>query len=175
MALSCQACLCSDTASLLACPPPALLPLSCMLGVNESFMLGEVLNDLPYQIEEVMESYMGQLELGDVVIDVVLDVRKLAPTPLDSSLNEFSDNNFPVFVEDIRKRNMQNHLEKQDTSRRSMRLAGKSIIASESSAACLREVYVLSARGKEELLKLTASDRGVSDRRDLRQVGRLFY
>lgn len=134
-------------------------------------MLGEVLNESgPYRIETATEScsMMGRFEVGDMV----LDVRKLEPTSVGSSMYEFSDKRFPIFVEDIRKRNMQHHLEKMDTSRRSSRLASNSSAAASSSNASQRDVYVLSAKGKEELLKLTASDSSIHDRRDLRQMSR---
>lgn len=133
-------------------------------------MLGEVQNSSgPYKIVAAMESYMGRFEVGDMV----LDVRKLEPTSVGSSMYEFSDKTFPVFVEDIRKRNMQHHLEKVDTSRRSSRVASNNSAASSSiSAPSQRDVYVLSAKGKEDLLKLTACDSCVGDRRDLRQMGR---
>ena len=72
---------------------------------NESFMLCEVQNaNGPRILTAHEESYLGRFEIGDEV----LDVRKFEPTSLGSSMFELSDKVFPVFVEDIRKRNMHN-------------------------------------------------------------------
>lgn len=83
-------------------------------GFNERFMLGEVLNTTgPRVVESSFESYIEKFVAGDVV----LDVRKLEHTSADSSMFEFSDKCFPVFVEDIRKCNMQQHLDSIHISR----------------------------------------------------------
>lgn len=127
-------------------------------------MLCEVLNESGLQrtIQTAEESYMGRFEPGDVV----LDVRKLEPTSVGSSMYEYTDKKFPVFVEDIRKRKMQDYLEKVDTTRRSARVAG----TTSTGAPSQREVFLLSAEGKSMLLRLTASDSSIGDRRDLRRI-----
>ena len=136
-----------------------------LTGANESFMLGEVQNEFgPYTIERVQESYMGRFEPGDTV----LDVRKLEPTSVGGSMYEFTDKVFPIFVEDIRKRNMQTHLTLVDTSRRSARVAGSTSI----NAASQRKMFTLSPEGKTALLKLTAADSEVGDRCEIRHLGR---
>ena len=82
---------------------------------------------------------------------------------------EFTDKTFPVFVEDVRKRNMEQHLDLVDVSRRSSRVAES---CAESSAASGRQVYTLSAAGKVALLKLTAAESELSDRQDLGRLAR---
>lgn len=134
-----------------------------LAGGNESFMLGKVVSSKSYVVETGFESYMGRFEPGDEV----LDVQKLEPTSLGSSMYEFTEKQFPVFVEDIRKRNMQHHLERLDLSRRSARIASS---ASSSNEPSQREVYVLSVEGKQDMLKLTAADVLVGDRRNLRAL-----
>lgn len=137
-----------------------------LTGANESFMLGEVLNENgPRVVDSSFESYMGKFVPGDKI----LDVRKLEPTSAGSSMYEYSDKRFPIFVEDVRKRNMQQHLEKMNLDRRSRRLAEG---ATSSDAASQREIYQLSAKGKSDLLKLIASDSQINDRRDLREIVR---
>lgn len=134
-------------------------------GANESFMLGEVLSETgPYTIQVALESYMGQFKPGDVV----LDVRKLEPTSAGSSMYELTDKCFPVFVEDIRKRNVEQHLQKVDVSRRSARVAG----SASSDAPSQREVFALSPEAKMTLLQLTAAVDQVGDRRSLAQFAR---
>ena len=81
-------------------------------------MMGEKLSE-PYRVTEDFESYLGQFNAGDMV----LKVRKMEPLSPGSSHFEFPDKVFPVFVEDIRKRNMQLHLAAVDHSRRSARVA----------------------------------------------------
>ena len=61
---------------------------------------------------------------------------------MGSSMYEFTEKQFPVFVEDVRKRNMHDHLEELDTSRRSSRLAAGAASAGFSSdSASQRKVY----------------------------------
>ena len=133
---------------------------------NESFMLCEVQNaNGPRILTAHEESYLGRFEIGDEV----LDVRKFEPTSLGSSMFELSDKVFPVFVEDIRKRNMHNFLHEVDTSRRSARVAGGP--SSSSDAPSQRKLFSLSSEGKQALLKLVAADTEIRDRRNLRQLG----
>ena len=87
---------------------------------------------------------------------------------MGSSFYEYTDKVFPAFVEDIRKRNMQEHLEEVDTSRRSVRIAG----SVSSDAPSQRKMFTLSPNGKTALLKLTAADSEVSDRREVLELGR---
>lgn len=135
-------------------------------GLNESFMLGQVMSESgPYIIQTELESYMGLFKPGDCVIDV----KKLEPISMGSSMFETTDKIFPVFVEDIRKRNMQNELEKVDLSRRSVRVASNT---SGSAAASQREIFTLSANGKAAILQLTASFDDLADRRDLNRLAR---
>ena len=72
---------------------------------------------------------------------------------------------FPIFIEDIRKRNMQNHLTEVDHSRRSSRVAETSGVYSGQQRQ--QQWYVLSAQGKLDVLKLISADEMVGDRRDL--------
>lgn len=132
-------------------------------GENESFMLGKVLSDGAYCVQTMFESHMGLMKPGDMVIDV----QKNEPTSMGSSMYELSDKQFPIFVEDIRKRNMQDHLEKLDVSRRSTRISALSAAANASSQ---RDVYNLSPEGKQAMLKLTAADALVGDRRELNRL-----
>lgn len=131
-------------------------------GENESFMLCQVLSASgPYTVSEGFESHMGEFKTGDVV----LDVRKMEPTSFGSSMYEFTEKTFPIFVEDVRMRNMERYLENIDLSRRSARVAQA---ATSSNAPSQREIYALSAQGKNALLKLTAAgDAMLVDRRDL--------
>ena len=126
----------------------------------------EVCMSLPgIQLSEMpFESYLGQFQPGDVV----LDVRKMEPTSVGDSIYEFTNKEFPVFVENIRKRNMQEHLEELDTSRRSSSVAS----STSTDVASHRKMVVLSPRRKTELFKLTAADPQACDRRELRQLGR---
>lgn len=134
-------------------------------GANESFMLAEVLNESgPYTMEVAQESYMGKFMPGDVV----LDVRKMEPTSAGSALYELTDKCFPVFVADVRKRNMQDYLEKVDVSRRSARVAS----GTSSDAASQREVFKLLPEGKIALLQLTAASGEIGDRRALDRLAR---
>ena len=62
----------------------------------------------------------------------------------------FTDKNFPVFVEDIRKRKMQEYLTEDDHSRRSSRLAETP--GAHSGQERQQQWYVLSAEGKLDVL-----------------------
>ena len=134
-----------------------------LTGMNESFMLAEVLSPSgPYAITTASESVMGLLQPGDLV----LDIRKLEPTSLGSSMYEVTEKQFPIFIEDIRKRNMQNELSETDTSRRSERVAD----GAAADAPSQRKLYKLSPQGKADLLKLTAGMSEIGDRREIRQL-----
>ena len=129
---------------------------------NESFMLGEVVSkDGPRTVAEDFESALGQFKVGDKV----LDVRKLEPVSLGSSHYVYTDKNFPVFIEDIRKRKMQDYLTKADHSRRSSRLG--ETVGAHSGQQRQQQWYVLSAEGKLDVLKLVSANEMVRDRRDL--------
>ena len=87
---------------------------------SEPFMLAAVLSESgPRKVTEAFESDLGQFKAGDMV----LDVQKLEPVTLGSSHYIYTEKRFPIFIEDIRKRNMQNHLTEVDHSRRSSRVA----------------------------------------------------
>ena len=105
---------------------------------------------------------MGRFEPGDIVLDIL----KMEPTSVGGSIYEFTDKQFPIFVEDIRKRNMQDHLEELDTSRRSSRLAG----STSSDVASQRKMFMLTPQGKVALLRLTAADSKIGDRREIREL-----
>ena len=129
---------------------------------NESFMLAAVISESgPRTVAEDFESYLGKFKAGDAV----LDVRKLEPVSLGSSHYIYTDKTFPVFVEDIRKRMMQDYLEEVDHSRRSSRLAQTSGVHSGEQRQ--QQWYVLSAQGKLDVLKLISAEEMVGDRRDL--------
>ena len=101
---------------------------------------GQVLNSSgPRTIDVLLESNMGRFEPGDIVLDIL----KMEPTSVGGSIYEFTDKQFPIFVEDIRKRNMQDHLEELDTSRCSARVA----------TGCVRK-WQLSADGNSDILRL---------------------
>jgi len=122
---------------------------------NEAFMLCEVVSTAGvYRIEKDFESNLGNFKSGDMV----LDVRKLEPVSAGSSHYEYTEKVFPIFVEDIRKRRMAEHLCEADLSRRSTRIAGSS---------GEKKIYVLSAAGKSTILKLISAEDSVFDRRDL--------
>lgn len=81
---------------------------------NGCFVLGKVLNPLgPRTLSSTFESFIGKFIPGDVV----LDVRRLESASLVSSMKEFTYKDFPFFVEDVRKRNMQDCLEKLNLAR----------------------------------------------------------
>ena len=129
---------------------------------NESFMLAAVVSaDGPRKVVEAFESHLGSFKPGDIV----LDVRKLEPVSLGSSHYIYTDKTFPVFVEDIRKRNMQYHLSEVDHSRRSSRLGGTEGVHSGEQRQ--QQWYILSAEGKLDILKLISADEMVGDRCDL--------
>ena len=129
---------------------------------NESFMLAKVVSETgPHTITEDFESYLGKFKVGDLV----LDVRKLEPVSLGSSHYTYTDKTFPVFIEDIRKRKMQDYLTEVDHSKRSSRLAGTE--GAHSGQQRQQQWYVLSAEGKLDVLKLISADEMVGDRRDL--------
>ena len=129
---------------------------------SEPFMLAEVVStNGPRKVSEMFESFLGQFKVGDMV----LDVRKLEPVALGSSHYVFTDKTFPVFIEDIRKRNMMKHLSEVDHSRRSSRVAQTSGVYSGQDRQ--QQWYVLSADGKLDILKLISADELIGDRRDL--------
>ena len=130
---------------------------------SEPFMIGEKLAD-PYRVTEDFESFLGQFKTGDVVVKV----RKMEPLSPGSSHFEFTDKVFPVFVEDIRKRNMQLHLTAVDHSRRSSRIAETE--GAYSGQQRQKQWHVLSAEGKLDVLKLISADELVGDRRDLSTI-----
>ena len=127
---------------------------------SEPFMMGEKLSE-PYQVTEDFESYLGQFKTGDMVVKV----RKMEPLSPGSSHFEHTDKVFPVFAEDIRKRNMQLHLTAVDHSRRSARVAETDGVYSGQQRQ--KQWHVLSAEGKLAVLKLISADELVGDRRDL--------
>ena len=88
---------------------------------------------------------------------------ELEPTSVGGSIYEFTDNKFPVFVEDVRKRNMQAHLEELDTDITALLAYRRA--ATSSDAPSQRKMFTLSPAGKAALLKLTADDAEVGDRR----------
>ena len=127
---------------------------------SEPFMMGEKLSE-PYRVTEDFESYLGQFKTGDMVVKV----RKMEPLSPGSSHFEHTDKVFPVFAEDIRKRNMQLHLTAVDHSRRSARVAETDGVYSGQQRQ--KQWHVLSAEGKLAVLKLISADELVGDRRDL--------
>ena len=125
-------------------------------------MLAAVISESgPRTVAEDFESYLGKFKAGDVV----LDVRKLEPVSLGSSHYIYTDKTFPIFVEDIRKRKMQDYLQEVDHSRRSSRLAQNS--GAHSGEQRQQQWYVLSAAGKLDVLKLISAEEMVGDRREL--------
>ena len=136
-------------------------------GENESFMLAEVLSmSGPREVETEFDSYFGHFERGDKV----LNVRKLEPLSLGSSLYQRTEKEFPIFIEDVRKRNMQQHLQPVDLSRRSSRVAPSSAAGPSVDVASAPCILALSPEGKSLLLKLTCADSRVGDRRELRRM-----
>jgi hypothetical protein len=70
---------------------------------SETFMIGVVVpgpdgDEGVYRVTTGAQSFMGSLEPGDRVIQV----RKLEPTLLGSSLYRLTEKEFPVFIEDVR-------------------------------------------------------------------------
>ena len=129
---------------------------------NESFMLGAVVSESgPRKVADDFESELGKFKSGDMV----LDVRKLEPVSLGSSHYIYTDKTFPVFVEDIRKRKMEDYLEEVNHSKRSSRLAETEGVHSGQQRQ--QQWYVLSSQGKLDVLKLISADEMMGDRCDL--------
>ena len=67
----------------------------------------------PYKVTSDFESYLGRFKAGDMVLE---------PTSAGASHYWYTEKEFPIFIEDVRKRNMQEHLSEVDLSRRSARV-----------------------------------------------------
>ena len=64
---------------------------------RQPWCLGIVEREI-YTVEKDSTSWMGELKIGDRVIDI----RKLEPTPPGADIFNKTDRTFPVFIEDIR-------------------------------------------------------------------------